>query len=66
MEMLALEALSLLVRLADGSLNGTMEDRVQLDSNSGAAVSASAEVAMGSLQIWLKYLERLARGEARR
>ena len=64
--MLALEALSLLVRLADGSLNGTMEDRVQLDSNSGAAVSASAEVAMGSLRIWLKYLERLARGEARR
>ena len=48
MEMLALEALSLLVRLADGSLNDTMEDRVQLDSNSGAAVSAGAEVAMGS------------------
>ena len=64
--MLALEALSLLVRLADGSLNDTMEDRVQLDSNSGAAVSASAEVARGSLRIWLKYLERLARGEARR
>ena len=64
--MLALKALSLLVRLADGSLNDTMEDRVQPDSNSGAAVSASAEVAMGSLRIWLKYLERLARGEARR
>ena len=46
--------------------NGTMEDRVQLDSNSGAAVSASVEVARGSLRIWLKYLERLARGEARR
>ena len=46
--------------------NGTMVDRVHLDSNSGAAVSDSAEVAMGSLRIWLKYLERLARGEARR
>ena len=51
MERLALEVHSLMMRLANGSIIATMEDRVQLDFKSGAAMPAGAEIARGSLWI---------------